>query len=109
MLNTIVIVLLVCGIVAANLPWLSERNFFIVAPAEGEKGVAVRLLEWLLLFAIFVIGALGIENKFMGSNYHQGWEFYTVLLCLFIVFALPGFVYRYDLKPHLTKRQRRTK
>lgn len=109
MLNTIVIILLIGGILAANLPWLSERVFFFFEPHGGHKGIAIRLLEWLILFSVFTLAALGAENKVMGSNYQQGWEFYTVLLCLFIVFALPGFIYRHDLKPHLEKRQRRSK
>jgi hypothetical protein len=109
MLHAIVIILLVCGILAANLPWLSERVFFFFEPAGGKKGVAIRLLEWLVLLLIFIVAALGAENKVMGSNYHQGWEFYAVLVCLFLVFALPGFIYRYDLKPHLEKRERRSK
>lgn len=109
MLNTIVIILLVCGIAAANLPWLSERFFFFFDPPGGQKGIGMRLLEWLILFALFVVAALGAENKVMGSNYQQGWEFYTVLFCLFVVFALPGFIYRHDLRPHLEKRERRSK
>jgi len=109
MLNSIVIILLICGIIAANLPWLSDRLFFFFDPPGGHKGIAMRLLEWLILFALFVVAALGAENKVMGSNYQQGWEFYTVLLCIFVVFALPGFIYRHDLKPHLERRQRRSK
>ena len=109
MLSTVVIILLVIGILAANLPWLSEKFFFIFTPPAGHKTIAMRLIEWLVLFCLYVLGALGAENKVMGSNYQQGWEFYTVLLCLFIVFALPGFIYRHDLKPHLDKRQRRSK
>lgn len=109
MLSTVIIILLVVGIVAANLPWLSERLFFFFDPPGGHKTIGMRLLEWLILFLLFVLGALGTENKMMGSNYQQGWEFYTVLLCLFLVFALPGFIYRHDLKPHLDKRERRSK
>lgn len=109
MLTTVVIILLIAGIGAANLPWLSERFFFFFTPPGGTKTIAMRLLEWAALFILFVLGSLGAENKVMGSNYQQGWEFYAVLLCLFIVFALPGFIYRHDLKPHLDRRQRRSK
>ena len=109
MLTTVVFILLITGIGAANLPWLSERFFFFFAPPGGHKTFVMRLLEWLLLFILFVLGSLGAENKVMGSTYQQGWEFYTVLVCLFIVFALPGFIYRHDLKPHLDMRQRRSK
>ena len=30
-----------------------------------------------------------------GPVYRQRWEFYAVTVCLFLVFAYPGFIYRY--------------
>lgn len=90
--------------IAANLPWLSERVLLVLEPKEGGKRAAWRWLEWLLLF--FIIGgvAMGMEQKTNGEIYPQDWEFYTVALCLFLVFALPGFIYRHDLKHLLQKR-----
>jgi len=78
--------------------------FFFIAPRKGYKGAAIRLLEWLVLY--FVVGALGIglEQKIMGNVHAQGGEFYVVTLCLFLVFAFPGFIWRYDLKKHLGRR-----
>lgn len=108
-MSTWMTLLLISSIVAANLPWLSERFFFIFTPPNAHKAIWMRLLEWFCLFILFLIGALGIEKKLMGGNYQQGWEFYVVLFCLFLVFALPGFLYRHDLQPHLIKRQRRSK
>ena len=94
---------LVVALVAANLPWLSERIFFVRRPA-GEKSPWLRLLEWLVLY--FVVGAigLGLERRLTGEIYAQDWEFYAVTLALFIVFALPGFIFRYDLLKHLRRR-----
>ncbi len=98
--------LLVFAVVAANLPWLSERLFFI-RELPGGKPAWVRLLEWLVLY--FVVGgiAIGLERKTLGNIHDQGWEFYVVTLCLFLVFALPGFIYRHDLKHHLDRARRR--
>ncbi|MEJ2631929.1 MAG: DUF2818 family protein [Acidihalobacter sp.] len=95
---------LVLAIVAANLPWLSERLFFVVHSAKG-KGPWFRLLEWAVLY--FVIGAigLGLERRLTGEIYHQGWVFYVVTIALFLVFALPGFIYRYDLRRQLSGRK----
>lgn len=95
---------IVIAIIAANLPWLSERVFFLAAPSGGQKRAYWRWLEWLVLY--FVAGAitLGMEKKINGEIYPQGWEFYAVTLCLFLVFALPGFVYRHDLLHHLRRR-----
>lgn len=90
--------------ISANLPWLSERIFFVLHPADGYKRAWWRWLEWLALY--FVAGAitLGMEKKLNGEIYSQDWEFYAVTLCLFLVFALPGFIYRYDLLQHLKRR-----
>lgn len=80
--------------VAANLPFLIERIFFVVQPKAGSKPIAWRLLELVVLF--FIVGgvALLLEGKH-GSIHAQNWEFYAVNAALFVVFAYPGFVYRY--------------
>ena len=54
---------------------------------------------------LHIAGQIGwnAEKKFTSDIYEQGWEFYTSTLCLFLVFALPGFIYRFDLK-HLLQR-----
>lgn len=76
-------------------------------PASGHKPVGSRLLEWLLMY--FVAGgiALGVEHKATGGNYAQDWEFYAVTVCLFIIFALPGFIYHVELKTRLARARRR--
>jgi len=96
--------IIVLAILSANLPWLSERVFFVGKPAGSQKRAWVRWLEWLVLY--FVAGAitLGMEKKLNGEIYPQGWEFYAITLCLFLVFALPGFIYRHDLLHHLQRR-----
>lgn len=93
--------LVILAVLAANLPWFTERVFAVVQ--TRPKGVAMRLLEWLVLY--FVIGgiAFGLETKLNGVRHDQGWEFYVVTFCLFIVFALPGFIYHVDLKHHLRR------
>ena len=90
--------------VAANLPWLSDRVLLVLAPRDGIKHAAWRWLEWLLLFFIVGALALGMEQKINGEIYPQGWEFYAVTLCLFLVFALPGFIYRHELRQLLQRR-----
>lgn len=95
--------LIILSIVAANLPWLSDRIFFVITP-KGKKRFAWRLLELLVLYFVVGLLGLGLENRFTGESHAQGWGFYTITFFLFIVFALPGFIYRYDLKPHLSRR-----
>jgi hypothetical protein len=41
-----------------------------------------------------------LESRAYGGIYPQGWGFYAVTFCLFIVFAYPGFVLRYLWKRH---------
>ena len=91
-----VALILVIAAVAANLPWLSERFLFVWRPAVGKKEW-MRLLEWLVLYGLVGLIAVGLERKAYGDVHPQSWEFYVVTLCLFLVFALPGFVYRHIL------------
>lgn len=92
-------ILLLAAVIAANLPWLGERFFFFFHPPQGLKRSWMRLLEWLVLYLLVGLAAIGLEQKATGDRYPQDWEFYVVTLCLFVVFAIPGFVYRYQLRP----------
>ena len=103
MLSSIIIVFLIVAIIAANLPWLSERLFGVISVKNGKKSAWLCFLEWAILYFLIGFVALGIEKKFTSEIYSQDWEFYATTLCLFIVFALPGFIYRFDLK-HLLQR-----
>ncbi len=93
MVSTIWILLLL-ALLAANLPWFSERLFYVIPLAKKTKAIGWCLLELIVLY--FVMGAIGIyaERATMGQVAPQNWEFYAVTACLFIVFAFPGFVYR---------------
>ena len=86
--------LLLVALVAANLPFALRRRFAIGPEKAGFSGFWWRLLELVLMY--FVVGglALGLESR-QGDIYPQGWEFYAITAFLFVVFAYPGFVYRY--------------
>ncbi len=88
------------GFVCANLPWLSDRIFFLVLPSGGKREY-MRLLEWLLFYCGFMLLGLGFERMHNGEIYPQDWEFYSVTALLFTVFAIPGFIYCHDLKKHM--------
>ena len=92
-------ILLVLAVIAANLPFLTERILLVVAPTNGVKPGFWRLLEILLLYFIVGGAAYLLESK-LGPVQHQGWEFYAVTVCLFVVFGFPGFVYRYLWRKH---------
>ena len=102
----LITILIIASIIAANLPWMTERSLLVFPPREGGKPVWMRLIEWGILYIIMGGMALGLEIKATGGSHNQDWEFYWVTLCLFMIFALPGFIYRHDLK-HLLDRRRR--
>ncbi|HPE60127.1 MAG: DUF2818 family protein [Thiothrix sp.] len=77
----------------ANLPWFSQRCFLVLECPV--KRVWVRLLEWLVLFFVALGLGLALEQRQMGARHAQDWEFFVVMLCLFMVAAFPGFIYRY--------------
>jgi hypothetical protein len=47
-----------------------------------------------------------IELTAMGNIAEQEWEFYVVNLFLFMIFAFPGFIYRFNFKMYLDKHQK---
>ena len=102
-MNTAIIaVFLLVAVLAANLPWLNNSRFLVfITPKQGKKRFWMEFVEWLLLYFMIGLIALGLENKQMGQLHSQDWEFYATTLCLFVVFAIPGFVYRHSLKHYL--------
>ncbi|VVD99663.1 transmembrane lipoprotein [Pandoraea iniqua] len=89
--GTLVILLALLG---ANLPFVNQRLFGFIPRKQPVKSLWLRLLE--MVVAYFVVGALGyLIEKSIGNVFAQGWEFYAVTASLFVVFAFPGFVYRY--------------
>lgn len=64
---------------------------------QVQKNVFERLLEMLVFYAL--VGVLGFAFEAnLGNRFQQGWEFYAITLCLFVVLGYPGFVWRYLLK-----------
>lgn len=88
-----VMLLLAIALIAANLPFLLERLFFVKHLSAG-KHLGWRLLELVVLY--FLVGGIGLLLEKKGGDIHpQNWEFYAVTASLFLVFAFPGFIYRY--------------
>jgi len=87
-------VLLLLVLLAANLPWFSNNIFYLIPLKNNQKNLAWCLLELILLY--FVIGgvALYAEYATLGQVSPQGWEFYAITACLFLVFSFPGFIYK---------------
>jgi len=93
--------LIALAAVCANLPFLNERLFAVfVWRRQGSPAVKpfwVRLVEVLVWFG--VVGAIGYGfESALGNPFPQGWPFYVIGLCLFLVLGYPGFVLRYLAK-----------
>lgn len=84
---------LLVALVAANLPYFSNR-VLLVGPLRRPKPFGWRLLELLLLGALTLGLGVFLESR-LGQRQPQGWEFYAAALCLFITLGFPGFVWRY--------------
>ena len=90
--------LIALALVSANLPFLTEKVFAVLAyrrdGAAAAKPFWLRLVEVLVLY--FAVGAIGFAFEgSLGNRFAQGWQFYAITLSLFLVMAYPGFVYRY--------------
>ncbi|MFZ6657714.1 DUF2818 family protein [Undibacterium sp. TJN19] len=92
---------IVLAVLAANLPFLNERCFALVAIQRFviSKPLWVRLLELITLYFCVGVIAYALEAG-AGNSFSQGWEFYAINACLFLVLAFPGFVYRYMRRRH---------
>lgn len=84
---------------AANLPYLNERLFAVVRINKQAKPFWMRLLEMIVLYFV-ILGVARLLEARIGNVFSQGWEFYAITVCLFIVLAYPGFVFRYLRKHH---------
>jgi hypothetical protein len=85
------------AVAAANLPFVNERLFALVA--IPRKPFWVRLVELFTLYLATGALAYALESS-IGGAFAQGWEFYAVTWFLFMVLAFPGFVLRYLRKHH---------
>lgn len=94
--STSVWLVIVLALVAANLPFISQRLLAVVKLAAG-KSLAIRLAELVVMY--FVVGGIALLlEKRLGQIAAQNWEFYAITATLFTTLAFPGFIWRYLLK-----------
>jgi hypothetical protein len=86
-------IVILVAFAAANLPFINQRLLAVV-PLPHGKSLALRLAELVVFY--FIVGGLGLLlEKRAGQIAPQTWEFYAVTGALFIVFAFPGFIWRF--------------
>lgn len=97
MQSSAVWLVIVLAMVAANLPFVSNRFFLLIPLKRPPKSLWLRLAELIILY--FVVGFIGLalENR-IGQIYPQHWEFYAVSASMFLVLAFPGYVLRYMVR-----------
>ncbi len=92
------------AVLAANASFLSRRILFVWEPRGRDKRGAWRLLEIVLLYLATLALSKWLEAR-AGAIYPQGWEFYAITACLFVVLGFPGFVLRYLWKERRVRRR----
>lgn len=100
--NQAVWLLLVTAVVLANLPFIMNNRLFLLIKVP-HKSIVVNFIEWFSYFALTGLFAYLLENKTMGHVAPQEWEFYVTVFFMFMIFAFPGFIYRYNLTNYLKK------
>jgi hypothetical protein len=78
----------------ANFPYFSESIFGFFRPKQATKSPFIRIFELLVLYFLVIGVAHAIEAS-IGNAFPQGWQFYAVTVCLYLVLGFPGFVHRY--------------
>ncbi|PXX47606.1 uncharacterized protein DUF2818 [Undibacterium pigrum] len=91
------------GLVFSSSDGSLEKSRDIEASADRAgaplKSLWLRLFELIILY--FCVGGIAaVLESAAGNRFPQGWEFYAINACLFLVLAFPGFVYRYLKRSH---------
>ncbi|MDE2428441.1 MAG: DUF2818 family protein [Burkholderiales bacterium] len=88
--------IILLALFGANLPFVNERGlgFILIRKFSCGKPLWFRALELFIFYVL--VGLVGrlIESS-SGNRFSQGWEFYAITVCLFLVLSFPGFVFRY--------------
>jgi hypothetical protein len=84
------------GFAAASLPFFVTRSALLFKRATA-KPFLMYAAESLLLFSVVVAGFVLWETR-LGQRAAQDWEYYAVMICLWLVAAFPGFVWRFLLQ-----------
>ena len=85
---------ILAGLVLATLPMLGDRSVFAIPLLKSSKSAWVRVLEFVIAYAIWILVGRLLEAQ-VGQVNKQGWQFYVVTFLLLIVAAFPAFAWRY--------------
>ena len=77
-----------------NFPYFTESLFGFYRLKQAPKSALIRIVELVTLYFLMIGVAYAIESV-IGNAFPQGWQFYAVTVCLYLVLGFPGFVHRY--------------
>ena len=83
--------LILLALLGANLPFLSKK-LFLMFSVRQPKSISWQLLEIVCNYLVVGVFAYLFEKQ-TSNVFEQGWEFYVITFCLFLILAFPGFVY----------------
>jgi hypothetical protein len=86
----------ILGFLGASLPFFFSRWALVLA-RPGAKPFILYAVESFVLFAL-VVGGFAVWEARSGQRAPQDWEYYAVIVCLWLVAAFPGFVWRFLLQ-----------
>ncbi|WP_018149735.1 DUF2818 family protein [Leeia oryzae] len=82
-------IVIALGLLSANAPFFTSKLLYIFkSKASYSLVVLVNLILSFLLLAVIV----RVFEQSSGALHDQQWEFYATAVCLFLIFAIPGFV-----------------
>ena len=84
--------LLILALIMANAPFLTQRGLGVI-PLKN-KNILHHLSELVLGF-VLIAGLAFLLEKRTGAVHQQGWAFYAIVICLYLVLSFPAFVWRY--------------
>lgn len=84
--------LLLLALIFANAPFLTQKLLGVIPLSQKHFGH--HLLELFIGFGITAALAYLLESR-AGAVHPQEWEFYAIVVCLYLIFAFPCFVWRY--------------
>ena len=73
---------------------LGEEAARAALPEIKRKHFGHHLVELAAGFILTAVLAYILESR-AGAVQHQDWEFYATVICLYLIFAFPCFVWRY--------------
>ncbi|WP_235914887.1 DUF2818 family protein [Pelistega ratti] len=76
---------------------------FIYKGIVQHKHLGLHFIE-LIVFIVFIVSIGFFIESHYANRFSQSWQFYAIGICLFLVLAFPGFVWRHLMRHANTKK-----